>query len=289
MSRLICLSLLLALFVPACGTNITPTPTLTATPTSIPIETAVPTQSPTPTQEVLSLPENLGGDVRYATEIEKHDWSYNEDKTAIFVNWQDTGTQEGYEEAFKLNEKGEWEIIKFVLKRGEVDVDGMSCKKIGTSEEVSCIQLQVDNSAIFRIKFVAGDLVYEQRTDPATGEVLPGHVVYIVAHTRREPGSHEEIIKIALSIDMGDGKNAFALVGYEPPAESIFDLDKKFAVGSEHSFGFMITKNQSPLSEYYGWLNNYTKLYKQYYDGLMTPINEIFYPASRPSGGGNWY
>lgn len=231
------------------------------------------------------LPENLGGDTRYSDEIQKHQWEYGVDEKTgnkvIKVNWTDTVDKKGkpnYEVAYeKVGDN--WEIRKFVLKRWEVDISKMTCVDIqDRSKAGSCVQETLENPVLFYVKFKAGDLVMEQRKDPFTGEVLPGSVIYTYAHTRRVPGGPEEVVKIAVQIDIGDGIDILHSPTKTKPVVSIFDVSRKLSSDDAITYIFTKSKYNEYDHDYYKWLNVLISFQKQLYDGVFDP-STIFYPV----------
>jgi hypothetical protein len=272
------------LVISACGVTLespAPTPTLTATSTLTPAPTATASSIPTPEPE--RLPENLGGDPLYAQTIEKMGTDrYMVKDNQILVDWEGNGN---FEEAFVKNGEN-WEVRKFVLKREKVDISSMTCHKIydrTSTTDTSCIQEDSKLPTSFYIKFRPGDLVWEARRDE-NGNILPGSIIYTYAHTRREPETPEEVIKIALQVDYGDGMNQASFKA-QKPAVSITEIAENYPINSEWTLSFAKKWNFNSSRKYYEDLNAYVEKYNNYYLGIYFSSDLIFFPdgsSNRP-------
>ena len=269
------LGIILVACAPVNGTE-RPTATLALMPTATATHTPTPTPEPTPTQETISIESLDLGDARYNQEIIKQGYPWKLEGDQLFVDWKKDGD---YELAFeKVGDK--WEIRKFVLKSGEIDINNLTCVNItDRAKEGSCIQKSPDTTSILYIKGLLGDLVLENVSNPVLGVDKPVPTIYVVFHTRREPGTPEIEFKVAVQADI-DGMNV--INDSLTPSISIFEWRNELLAGDPFTFLFKIsTKNIGP--GYFERLNAFIDTYLSILGGY-NPL-EIMFPSGHTVGG----
>jgi len=168
--------------------------------------------------EVLSLPKNLGGDERYAAEIEK----LGPDRVQVIenqvlVDWEGTGN---FELSFeKVGEN--WEIVKFWASTPEgwdkVTVEDIIGK--GPNGNAFLYRSQYKDWDV-RAK-TTGRVRIEKRRDLVTGEKLQGYMVIVEAVSRQEPGTSKFTFEYVAHADNGDGLDMMQGMGGQ--MKSVFD------------------------------------------------------------------
>lgn len=233
----------------ACGASMetpAPTETFTATSTFTPSLTPSWTSTSSPTPEP-ALPENLGGDPRYAAEIQKYDWSYNEGKTQILVDWESNGN---FELAARLV-NSEWRVdqnCKFVyIPNGAEKITGTETLPFsresqgeGKNRHLGIIR-GYPNSAF--VDFIStGKITQSPRYDIETGAQLPGQIFYIEAFTQKNDGTPMQF-NIVVAVNMGDSENILALGDGDPDNNGIYDIfyyANKFGPGKKMTVRFVV-------------------------------------------------
>jgi hypothetical protein len=243
------------------------------------------------------MPDNLPGGPRVQETMNNlKPEDYKIEGNTIFVNWsgqKDENDNPKWEEAFVKNGEN-WEVRKFVLKREKVDISGMFCADINDysrTKDGNCIQEDPKDSHKYYIKFKSGDLVWEARRDQA-GNILPGSIIYTYAYTRWELGTPEKIIKIALQVDISDGRNAVSFRGIKP-AVSISELSEMYPTSKDIMVKFRksgipnVNSNSGvpdSVVEYYRELTQYIGEYANFFNNLQISPDLIFYPSGTSTG-----
>ncbi len=166
----------------------------------------------------------------------------------------------------------------------QVTAVGLECKDVRTGDNNgACVQRLIDERFynFFDFKFVCtGETAIEQRLDPNTGEVLPGSVGYIVVKSL-DRQDKEFTTKVAVQVDLGDGKDNYKAGWEEQPLRTAEELSREYPSGRIWGFGFALTDD--PIL--YLWrdmLRPHVKFHNQFFNqGGGDTGDEILYPAMR--------
>lgn len=242
---------------------------------------AIPTARTTP-EAPLSLPENIGGDPRYAVEIQKYEWAYNEDKTQVLVKWNKDGN---FEVAAKLV-NGEWRVdknCKFIdIPEGYEKITGRETLPFSfwsrgaeKNEHFGIVRGYPDEAFIDFIS--TGKITQSPRYDFETGEQLPGQIFYIEAYTQKKDGTPIKF-NIAVAVDMGNGKDKLAIGNGDPNHMGVYDIfyyAEGFGPGKKLAVRFVI--GGSHKGPYYEYIESLYNDHKNFVEKGIVPV--IIFPS----------